>query len=51
MWSIKEKENIDRTGHIVAKSYPLQLAVGISRYGSLININPSGVSEVGLQEK
>ena len=27
--------------HIVAKSYPLQQAVGMYRYGSLININPS----------
>ena len=28
--------------HIVAKSYPLLLAVGMRRYGSLINMNPSG---------
>ena len=27
---------------IVVKSYLLQQAVGMSRYGSLININPSG---------
>ena len=29
--------------HIVAKSYPLYIAVRMRRYGSLIKINPSGV--------
>ena len=29
---------------MVAKSYPLSLAVSMSRYGSLINIYPSGLS-------
>ena len=28
--------------HIVAKSYPLYLAVIMCNYGSLMNINPSG---------
>ena len=32
----------DHIGHIVAKSYPLYLAVRMSRYGSLAKINPSG---------
>ena len=27
--------------HVVAKSYPLYLAVRMRRYGSLIKINPS----------
>ena len=34
----KKREKID----IVAKSYPQQSAVKLSRYGSLVNINPSG---------
>ena len=41
MWPIKEKEN-GNAAHIVAKSYPLYLAVKMRRFGSLININPSG---------
>ena len=28
--------------HTVAKSYPLEQAEGMCRYGSLTNINPSG---------
>ena len=31
MWPLKEKE------YIVAKSYPLYLAVKMCRYGSLVN--------------
>ena len=34
------KERKQTAGHIVAKSYPLWQAVGMRRYGSLININP-----------
>ena len=32
---------------MVAISYPLNLAVRMRRYGSLININPSALKEVG----
>ena len=35
----RERKKI--TAHIVAKSYHLEQAVGMRRYGSLININPS----------
>ena len=33
--------------HIVAKSYPLYLAVRMCRYGSLLKINPSGYNHAG----
>ena len=39
----KRERNLE-PAHIVAKSYPLWLAVGMIRYGSLININPSDSS-------
>ena len=39
----RDKETIGIAGHIVAKSYPLYQAVGLCRFGSLININPSDV--------
>ena len=39
----KKKELKQTAAHIVAKSYPLQQAAGMRRYGSLININPSGL--------
>ena len=39
MWP-KKRNKIDKAGPIVAKSDPLQQAVGIHRYGSLVNINP-----------
>ena len=42
----------DITGQIVAKSYFLEQAVSMSRYGSLITINPSGLSIcIGGQQK
>ena len=37
MWPIKVREKLD----IVSKSYPLEQAVRMQRYGSLINIKPS----------
>ena len=40
MCPIKETENRQLLNK-VAKFYPLQLAVSIRRYGSLISINPS----------
>ena len=40
MWPIRERKYT--AAHIVAKSYPLYLAVRMRRYGSLIKINPSG---------
>ena len=46
MWPIKEKEN-KQLLIFVAKSYPLQLAVRMRRYGSLINIYPSATVQVG----
>ena len=39
MWPIQET-----AAHIVAKSYPIQQAVGMCRYVSLLNINPSGIT-------
>ena len=52
MWPIEEREK--RPLFFVAKSYPLLLAERLRRYGSLININPSGehvkaVLEIVLQ--
>ena len=44
MWPIKEKENRQLL-IIVAKSYE-----GIRRYGSLININPSGPDDRALEK-
>ena len=38
-----KRRNIAIDAHGVAKSNPLQQAVGMRRYGSLININPSGL--------
>ena len=40
MWPIDERE-IGIAGHIVAKSYSLQQAIKMRRYGSLIKINLS----------
>ena len=42
MWPVKEKENkkINIAAHIEAKCYPQ--SVRMCRYGSLININPTG---------
>ena len=37
-----KRERKQAATHVVAISYPLQQAVGMHRYGSLININPSG---------
>ena len=45
MWPIKEKENRQLL-RIVANSYPLQQAAGMRRYGSLMNIYPSGLSDL-----
>ena len=47
MHSIMANINLgqDAAALIVAKSYPLGQAVGIHRYGSLININPSEIYE------
>ena len=42
MWPIKEEEN-KQLFNIVAKSYPLDLAVKMLRFGCLFNINPSGL--------
>ena len=40
MWPIQGTK--EKAAHVVAKSYPLLLQpVRMSRYGSLININPS----------
>ena len=36
-----KRERKETAVHIVAKSYPLYLAVKMGRYGSLMNINPS----------
>ena len=38
MWPIKEKEN----RQLLIKSYSLEQAVRMHRYGSLIKLNPSG---------
>ena len=40
-----KKERKETAALIVAKSYPLYVAVKICRYGSLINTNPSDSSE------
>ena len=40
-----KSERRQTAAHIVAKSYLLWLAVRMRRYGSLININPSGLYE------
>ena len=45
MWPIQEKEK-KTAAHIVAKYYPLYLAVKMCRYGSLIYINPSGSYDI-----
>ena len=37
-----KREGKQTAAHIVAKSYPLEQAAGMLRYGSLIKINPSG---------
>ena len=47
MWPIKETKN--SCSYIVAKSYPLQQAVGMRRYGSPINIKPSDFSQQELE--
>ena len=44
MWP-KERKKIYTTAHIVANSYPSQPTVGMLRYGSLININPSELKQ------
>ena len=36
--------------HLVAKSYPLYLAVRMGRYGSLINISDLKEREIGKEE-
>ena len=38
-----KRERIKTAAHIVAKFYPLYLVVKMCRYGSLININHSGL--------
>ena len=38
-----KRERKKRVAHIVAKPYPLYLAVRMHLYGSLIKINPSAV--------
>ena len=43
-----KRERKYTTAHIVAKSYPLEQAVKMCHYGSLININPSDKKEIGL---
>ena len=37
-----KRERKQTAANVVAKSYPLYLAVRMRRYGSLIKINPSG---------
>ena len=39
-----KRESKQTAAHIVAKSYPLQQAEGMRRYGSLIKINPSDLN-------
>ena len=40
-----KREKKETVAHIVAKFYPLELAVKLYRYGSLININPYALGE------
>ena len=40
-----KRETKKTAAQYVAKSFPLYLAVGMRRYGSLININSSGKDE------